>query len=140
MPGKKRVLIVDDEAEILSLVSMILTKNKFEVLQASSADSALDMLEHESVDLVISDITMPGMSGLEFLEEVREWDMDLPVIFVSGQDSSRKRAQALRGASAVIAKPFKKDTLLKTVQKALQGGPAPTAQSLETEETEKLDY
>ena len=119
MPGKKRVLIVDDEAEILSLVRTILTKNKFEVFEASSADSALDLLEHESVDLVISDITMPGMSGIEFLDEVRQWDMDLPVIFVSGQDSSRQRANAAAGVSALIEKPFKKDILLKTVHKVL---------------------
>ena len=140
MPGKKRVLIVDDEAGVLSLLNLILTKNRFEVLEASSADSALEMLEHETVDLVISDITMPGMSGIEFLEEVREWDMDLPVIFVSGQDSSKARAKGIAGASALIAKPFKKDTLLKTVHKVLSSNSPPAEMSLETEETEKLDY
>ena len=126
MPGKKRVLIVDDEAGVLSLLNIILTKNRFEVLEASSAATALDMLEHESVDLIISDITMPGMNGLEFLEEVREWDMELPVIFVSGQDSSRARAKAVTGASAVVEKPFKKDTLLKAVHKALAGSAVPS--------------
>ena len=127
MPSKKRVLIVDDEAGVLSLLNTILTKNKFEVLEASSADTALDMLEHETVDLVISDITMPGMNGLEFLEEVREWDMELPVIFVSGQDSSRARAKAVSGASAIVKKPFKKDALLKAVHNALAQGAVPAA-------------
>lgn len=125
MAGKKRILIVDDEAGILSLLRAILTKSKFEVLEASSADSALELLEHETVDLVISDITMPGMGGIEFLEEVRQWDIDLPVIFVSGQDSSRQRAKAAAGASALIEKPFKKDILLKTVHKVLSNGSTP---------------
>lgn len=124
MPSKKRVLIVDDEVGTLSLLSLILKRDHFDVLEAASANSALDVLEHQTVDLVISDITMPGMSGLEFLDEVRQWDMDLPVIFVSGNDSSRQRAKAAAGASALIEKPFKKDTLLKIVHKVLSNGSA----------------
>ena len=140
MPRKKRVLVVDDEAEVLSLVGTILKKSRFEVLKAASADPALDLLEHEEVDLVISDITMPGMSGIEFLEEVREWDMALPVIFLSGQDSSRQRAKAVAGASALITKPFKKDTLLKTVHKVLSGGSVPSAVPQDLEDAKNPDY
>ena len=116
MARKKKVLIIDDEPDILSLLTVILQGGKYEVLEARAADAALDLLEHETVDLVISDIRMPGMSGIEFLGELREWDMNLPVIFITGnKDLSRAVAS---GVTAFIKKPFKKDTILKAVQKA----------------------
>ena len=126
MPRKKRILIVDDEVGVLSLLRTILKKAKFEVLESRSADSALELLEHEVVDLVISDIKMPGMSGVEFLNEVREWDMDLPVIFVSGKGTDHDWLTALQSsASDLIEKPFKKEVLLKAVNRALHSGHGP---------------
>jgi len=124
MLNKKRILIVDDEADILSVLRILLTKNKFEVLEASSANAALDLLENESVDLVISDIVMPGMNGREFIKEVRQWDMELPVIFISGKDNISKKD--LGNTSAFIEKPFSKDTLLKTIHKVLSSVAAPS--------------
>ena len=119
MARKKKVLIVDDEPAVLSLLRTVLKQGKFEVVEARAADDALNLLEHESVDLVISDIRMPGMSGIELLDELREWDMDLPVIFISGKGTDREWAQAVQSsASALIEKPFKKEALLKAVQKA----------------------
>jgi DNA-binding NtrC family response regulator len=114
---KKRVLIVDDEADILVILRTLLKKNKFEVLEASSADCALNLLENESVDLIISDIVMPGMNGRDFVKEVRQWDMNMPVIFISGKDTISKKD--LSHISAFIEKPFSKDTLLKTIHKVL---------------------
>ncbi len=123
MPRKRRILIVDDEAGMLALLRTLLKKEKFEVLESRTADSALEMLEHETVDLIISDIMMPGMNGIEFLNEVREWDMDLPVIFVSGKKSGQKWADAVRSdASSLVEKPVKKEVLLKAVHRALAGG------------------
>ena len=120
MAQKKKILIVDDDAGVLALLRTILKREKFSVLESRSADGALELLEHESVDLVISDLKMPGMSGIEFLDELREWDMDLPVIFVSGKGSERDWSGAIRaGASVLVEKPFKKETLLKAVHKAL---------------------
>ena len=123
MPRKKRVLIVDDEEGMLALLRTILKKEKYEVLESMSADSALELLEHETVDLVISDIRMPGMSGIEFLDEVREWDMDLPVIFVSGKGSDKDWARAVQSsATGVVEKPFKRETLMKAVRQAMSNG------------------
>ncbi|OGR82696.1 MAG: hypothetical protein A2901_08270 [Elusimicrobia bacterium RIFCSPLOWO2_01_FULL_54_10] len=140
MPRKKRVLVVDDDIGILALLRAILKKD-FEVTEARTADSALEMLEHEAVDLVISDMKMPGMSGLEFLHEVREWDMELPVIFVSGRDGGKSKDTAAgTDASAFIQKPFKKETLLKTVRQVLSNGhsAAPSANGLG--DIENLEY
>lgn len=138
MPRRKRILIVDDEVGVLALLRTILKKARYEVLECLSADSALDMLEHETVDLVISDIRMPGMSGIEFLNEVREWDMELPVIFVSGKSTDHDWAKAMQSsASALIEKPFKKEAVLKAVHQALSNGHGPAPALLD--ETESLE-
>ena len=138
MAQKKKILIVDDELSVLALLRTILKNGKYDVLEARAADAALDILEHESVDLVISDIRMPGMSGIEFLDELREWDMDLPVIFVSGQGSDRDWAKAVQSsASALIEKPFKKDAILKAVHKAFHSNGSRAA-ALEVDSLEDI--
>jgi DNA-binding NtrC family response regulator len=99
----------------------MLKREKFEVVEALCAEEALDMLENQEVDLVISDLKMNGMSGIDFLSELREWDMNIPVIFVSGWGKEKDWQEALRSkASALIEKPFSKDAILKAIQKALQ--------------------
>jgi len=135
-----QTLVVDDSASARNVLKRLLERKGAQVDQSESGIQALDYLKTKKPDIIFMDHTMPGMSGIEFLEEVREWDMDLPVIFVSGQDSSKARAKGIAGASALIAKPFKKDTLLKTVHKVLSSNSPPAEMSLETEETEKLDY
>src|SRR3989338_8443423 len=138
MPRRKRVLIVDDEVGMLSLLRAILKKEKLEVLESRSAVSALDLLEHETVDLVILDIKMPGMSGIEFLDEVRQWDMDLPVIFVSGKGADGDWAETIRSnASALIEKPVKKEALLKAVHRAFSNGRGPSPKN--SKESEFLE-
>ena len=140
MPRKKRILIVDDEPGVLALLRTILKKEKFEVLESLSADDALELLEHETVDLVISDIKMPGMSGIEFLDEVREWDMDLPVLFVSGKGTDRDWSKVMQSsASGVIEKPFKRETLMKAIHQALSNGSAPAANHKSIQDSEFLE-
>jgi two-component system NtrC family response regulator len=118
---KKRILVVDDDKETVALLKNILTKEKkYEVLTALAAEDALSLLESENVDLVMTDLKMPGMTGAEFLSELRNWDGGLPVIFVSGCAKDDDWQEAIRDqASALISKPFRKETILKAVSKAL---------------------
>ena len=120
MARKKRILVVDDDKETVNLIRTILThEKKYEVVSANTAEEALELLENESVDLVISDLMMPGMSGTELLSELHNWDGGLPVIFVSGHGKDKDWTDAVKGeARALISKPFRKDVLLKAVQKA----------------------
>lgn len=121
MGSKKKILVVDDEPATLSLVRSILRHEKFDVLEALSGEEALEILENETVDLVISDLRMPGMSGVELLDELREWDGSLPVIFISGWGKEKDWLEAVRAnASALIEKPFRKDVLVKAVRRALE--------------------
>ena len=124
MSQKKRLLVVDDDIEVPRLIRQMLRQEKFEVIEALCAEEALDILENESITLVISDLKMPGMSGVDFLAELREWDTAIPVIFVTGWGKERDWDRAFRyNASAIIEKPFRKETILKAVRKAMEPKP-----------------
>ena len=124
MAQKKRVLVVDDDIEVPRLIRLMLKREKLEVIEALCAEEALDILENESVSLVISDLKMPGMSGVNFLAELREWDAAIPVIFVTGYGKEKDWDRVFRyNASAIIEKPFRRETILKAVRKALEPKP-----------------
>src|SRR5438094_168261 len=81
--GKPRVLIVDDEQAILRAYARVLSGHGYVVSTAASGECGLELLQQNAIDVVISDLTMPGMTGIEFLREVRQKDPDLPVILMT---------------------------------------------------------
>ena len=102
-----RILVIDDEAVIRMLVVEILESAGHEVTSAESAEVALTLLEVAEFDLVVSDVIMPGLSGLELLEAVRARRASLPVILVTGAGTYDTLSQALtRGAAGLVTKPF----------------------------------
>ncbi len=133
MAQKRKILIVDDDADILTILRGMLKREKFEVMDALCAEEALDILENQDVDLVISDLVMPGMSGKDLLKELREQDSTIPVIFVSGTGNDNEWLQAVRSnACAFIEKPFHRETLLDAIQKAFQESPSPVPKASPT--------
>lgn len=119
MNRKAKVLVVDDDHATLDLLRMILQKDKYEVMLATTAEEGLQTLESWNADLVITDLKMPGMDGIEFLSELRDWDTELPVILLSATANLKSLNGASHLATAIISKPFKKDTILKAVRKAM---------------------
>lgn len=116
-----RVLLVDDEPHVTEILARILTQAKVEPLIASSGDEALRMLVHHRVDLVITDILMPGMSGLELLEKVKGLFPTLPVIVLTAHGDFYVAKEALnRGAFYFLTKPFNRTTILSIAEKALR--------------------
>jgi|AVFP01.1.fsa_nt_gi DNA-binding NtrC family response regulator len=109
MTKTKRLLIVDDEETLtFSLYqTFIIAKNDFEVVTAASAEEALDKIIEKPFDLVLSDISMPGMSGLKLLENVKKThpETDFIIMTAFGNDEKREEALAL-GAVFYIEKPF----------------------------------
>lgn len=121
MRQREKILVVDDDSDILRLLRKILEGEQFEVIECLSAENALEILENQVPDLVISDLRMPGMSGVDFINELREWDSKLPVIFVSGWGKEDEWLEAIHThASALIPKPFHKETILEAVHKAFR--------------------
>ena len=115
-----RILVVEDEAVVRDLMLEILADAGYDVVGAGTGDDALDLLEDESVDLVVSDIVMPGLSGHELLERVRETRPSLPVILVTGAGTFENLSAALtHGAAALVLKPFSHAELNDAVATAL---------------------
>ncbi len=118
---RARICVVDDDPAILKLVSRIL-RDEYEVETTSSPAEALSRLSgSEPADLLITDISMPEMSGLELLAALRENDVHIPKLVLSGGSDIQTAVQAVReGAADFIEKPFHKERLLIAVHNAVQ--------------------
>ena len=114
-----RVLIVDDDPGQRSLLDSFLRSQGFETVVVASGDRALEVLRAESVDMMISDVRMPGISGLETLRRARHEHAVLPVLLVTAYADIREAVDAMRdGAVNYLPKPIDLDELLATVQQA----------------------
>ena len=116
----KRILVVDDDSMNLMRTKMILGK-EYDVLFANSGIEALETLRHEQVDLVLLDIEMPKLNGIETFERMKEFAGDIPVIFLtaSGQESDVVSAIRL-GAVNYLKKPFEPQELIRRVAQELE--------------------
>ena len=135
MEAKTKILVVDDEVKIGRNVEKILAKDDYDVSYASSADEALEKMAKESYSLLISDIIMPGMNGLEFLKLVKnQWPLTKVIMFTA-YASTDTAVKAMRlGAVDYIPKPFTPDELRLPVELALAGElteASPTEQEME---------
>jgi DNA-binding NtrC family response regulator len=118
---KARVLIVDDDPATLGSLSRAFALEGLEALTASSAARALERLQTEPVDAILSDVVMPGMDGLELLARLRERAPSVPVVLMSGQASLENAVKATRlGALDFVEKPVSLDRLLLTLRNALR--------------------
>jgi response regulator RpfG family c-di-GMP phosphodiesterase len=116
-----RILAIDDEDVIRMLVVEILESVGHEVVGAESAEHALELLDHGEFDLVVSDVVMPGLSGLELLEAARSRRASLPIVLVTGAGTYETLSQALtRGAAGLVTKPFAHAELQTAVSDALE--------------------
>ena len=116
------ILVVDDEESLRLTFKMFLSREGYgPVSVASSFDEALDLLEKQKFDLIVSDIVMEGSSGIDLLRQVREMGLNCPMVMVTGYPNINSAAEAVRlGAFDYLAKPVKKDNLLRTARMALQ--------------------
>lgn len=117
---KKLILVVDDDKMNLRRTSLILEKH-YKVVLAESGQEALDKLKEEEIDLILLDIDMPGMSGIETFECMKEEQIDVPVIFLTASGYEDDVMNAIRlGAVNYLKKPFMPSSLLERVEKELE--------------------
>ena len=115
-----RILVVDDDRAVRSALQVNLTKSGHDVLPVENAESALQTLREQPIDLVLTDVSMPGTNGLELLKRVRASWPDLPVVVMTGYGSVGDAVAAMKaGASDYVIKPVSKDELLVILDKAL---------------------
>ena len=123
MTADARVLVVDDEDRVRKLLTRLLQEEGCRVQVASSGREALEALEREAYDLVLTDLTMPGMSGMDLLSEIREKWSEMSVILVTAFGTVESAVEAMhKGAFHYITKPFKLDEVRIFTQRALQEG------------------
>ena len=114
------VIVVDDEASIRTAVEQWLSLSGFEVQLFSRAEDCLAKLPRDFPGVILSDVRMPGLSGLELLAEVQRRDTDLPVILLTGHGDVPMAVEAMRdGAYDFLEKPFSPDALLASLRRAL---------------------
>jgi len=113
------ILVVDDEQSMRDFLKILLVKEGHKVVTAENGNQALSILSEQPCDLVISDIRMPGMGGLELLESIREHYGDLPVIMITAFASPNDAVQAMKnGAFDYISKPFNVDEIKSVILSA----------------------
>ena len=119
-----KILTVDDSRTMRDMLKLALTTAGYRVVQAIDGMDGLEVLERETPDLVITDINMPDINGLELIGYVKSNPTyrDIPLIIVSTEKSEedKKRGLAL-GAAGYVVKPFKKEELVSVVSQALAG-------------------
>lgn len=119
----KRILVVDDEVGALTLIGIMLDRGGFDVVKAQNANQALLILEKETPDLIILDIMMPGMNGIELCRAIREMERfaDTPILILSTRSDADSIIQGMdAGATSYLPKPILHHDLVTKVRTMLQ--------------------
>ena len=122
-PAGAEVLLVEDEPAVRSLVREVLVRQGYHVLEASNAREALELSEDrlEGIDLLLTDLVMPGLSGADLGRELQQAKPDLPVIYITGYSEGALNARGLLGSDyRLLLKPFKAADLIDRVAEALE--------------------
>jgi len=131
-PKKYDILVVDDEPEVTTCLSEVISSERYACTSARSGPEAVDLLRQRPFDVVLADMLMPGMDGLELLQEARRVHPESRGILMSGRMTSGMAKSAMRhGAFDVIAKPVDVDRMRALIAEACQGS-APVADSSRT--------
>jgi len=118
---KEQILIIDDDSDILELLEYSLTNSGYEVLGFLNTKHIRQVLQEESIQLIIMDRSLPDIEGSLYIEMLRNKNIDTPVIFLSGRDSIEDIKDGLRkGADDYITKPFDVEELILRVQAVLK--------------------
>lgn len=115
------LLVVDDEPNYLIILSELLSEEGFEVFTAENGVKALRIVQNTDLDLILTDMQMPHISGLELLKEVKKINRDIPVIMITAYGEVEKAVAAMQaGAFNYLTKPFKNDELIANINKAVE--------------------
>ncbi len=121
MSAPVSVMVVDDDPAVRSLLLRMLEKDGFRVLLATDGLNALSALENFPADIVVSDMSMPGMDGLDLLREVRRRRPDAKTLLITGNGSQLTAETALEsGADGYLEKPFKQSTIVSALRGLLR--------------------
>ena len=119
-PSSPTILIVEDEAKMRRLLELNLGEDGFSTLSAGDAETGLKLLRENTVDLVVTDLKLPGMNGLEFLQGVKRHNAALPVVVMTAFGTVETAVEAMKsGASDYVLKPFSLSEMRMVIRKEL---------------------
>jgi DNA-binding NtrC family response regulator len=117
-----QILIVDDEVDMLALLAMIITEKTNH--RATTTNNPLEvpkLIKEGAFDLLIADLKMPGLGGIELIDEVRKTDKSIPILIITAYGSIESAEEAIhKGAYDYITKPFRKEQILIAINRALE--------------------
>jgi EAL domain-containing protein (putative c-di-GMP-specific phosphodiesterase class I) len=114
------VLVLDDDSQLLAVTSRVLTRSAYRCITCQTGSEALERLASEQVDVVVTDLSMPGMSGVEFMRRVRERSPDLPILVMTGAPAVESAIQSIdAGVFRYLTKPILPAQLIKAVGDAV---------------------
>jgi len=120
MSIKEKVLLVEDEKNLTSFITAILSYREYEVIHTGLGEVAIHMAASHMPDIILLDLGLPDMDGINVLERVREWS-DVPVIVISARLDEKEKVKALdSGANDYVTKPFGSDELLARIRTAIR--------------------
>src|SRR6202453_1027518 len=121
LPEKKQVLIVDDEPNLRKILAAQLSRDGYDVMTAEDGEQGLATLRDHHIDLVVTDLKMPKVDGMQLLREALRLDPDLPIVMITAHGTVDTAVEALKiGAFDYLTKPFDKDEVRAIVAKALK--------------------
>lgn len=122
MPDKTRVMVVDDDPMLLSLLTDTLDTIGYHSISVNDGEEALERVKAGDIDIVISDINLPGMDGVHLLRKIKEKSPELPVILITGVSMNNIRSRAYEhGADGFLDKPFRITVVESMIQRLLHG-------------------
>ncbi len=118
----EKLLVVDDEPDMLRLLSMIIKdKTPYEITTTNNPLEALELAKRGGYDILVTDLKMPGLDGIELLNAVRAFDPDIPIIIITAYATAESAAEAMdKNAFDFITKPFRKEQIVFTIEKAVK--------------------
>jgi DNA-binding NtrC family response regulator len=118
----ERILIVDDESDMLELLELIITdRTEYEVVTTNNPLEVPELLREQAFDLLITDLRMPEVDGIELIEMVKEIDDQIPFIIITAYGTIESAVEAMRkGAFDYITKPFRQEQILLTIEKVMK--------------------
>jgi len=115
------VLVVDDEQDVLQTLESMLNELKFTTLTANSGDKAMEIIEKNKIDVVLSDIYMPETDGFELLKNIRVFDKEIVFLMITGKPTIETAVQSIReGAYDYITKPFDMEDLRIKINRCIE--------------------
>lgn len=115
-----KILVIEDDIQIQKFISYLLKKEQFQYICSNNANNALNIFSSEKIDLIVLDLGLPDMDGIDLIKKIREWS-EIPIVVVSARDQDKEKVLALdSGADDYLTKPFSANELMARVRVALR--------------------